>query len=397
MNKNVIISNNEEKERRNINNFSCIPKIFKNNKLKKCSEEFSENIRYNISTDEQTTKEKISFLFPNLPEESINNILERSENNIERAISLIKNLKNEELKLNNLTNPETKESGQKRKLIRGIRKRNYNDLIKNSPYNSNINDNQNIIEEKTEIRERTKNYNYSKFDYPIKIQNNNLKSKDKIISNTNNSINFFSNNNFDKKKSGKLDLCKINQKEFQKHENIEINNFVNYSNENVISSSNNHSDVVNSSSEVTTNNKKNNSNPLDIERTDLIKKQVNYLLDKFQKMVDKKELESLLTEIGFPIKKAESIKDLKEKLYTKIKNNEEERKNIIEKYNIHEKTNQVIETQREKIEELTSTLSNLIGIESLQKMREERYKNELEEIIGKNQENTEFYDVREGY
>lgn len=83
--KNAIMENN------------AIPQFLKNNKLKIGGEEnnpivVNNNIK-DESNKEQNTKEKMQFLFPNLPPEEINKVLERTEYNIEKAISLIKELK----------------------------------------------------------------------------------------------------------------------------------------------------------------------------------------------------------------------------------------------------------------------------------------------------------------
>ena len=83
---------------------SFVPQFIKNNKMKVGGEENNKPIILNNNIDDinnnntQNTKERIHFLFPNLPPEDINNVLERAEYNIEKAITLIKEIKEQKNK-----------------------------------------------------------------------------------------------------------------------------------------------------------------------------------------------------------------------------------------------------------------------------------------------------------
>jgi K+/H+ antiporter YhaU regulatory subunit KhtT len=118
-------------------------------------------------------------------------------------------------------------------------------------------------------------------------------------------------------------------------------------------------------------------------------------------MTDVSELKNLLKEIGFPLEKENyeknDINKLEEELKEKIKSNQEERKFIINQYNKHNNFCKLIKLKEEKIDELTSSLGNLIDTESEQKMREEEYKNELVELLKVLKQNNNFNNPREGY
>ena len=86
---------------------STIPHSFKKNELKLGGEEYNKpiimnnNINVINNNNVENTKERIQFLFPNLSPSNIKEILERSENNIEKAIILIMQIENQK-KLNYL-------------------------------------------------------------------------------------------------------------------------------------------------------------------------------------------------------------------------------------------------------------------------------------------------------
>ena len=153
-------------------------------------------------------------------------------------------------------------------------------------------------------------------------------------------------------------------------------------------------------------NEDNNNIILDEAKRNKINQQINYLLDKFSKMNDISQLKNLLKEIGFPEKEENKDKDkdeneknkLIEIIKQKIENNDKERKFIISQYTKYSGISKLIKQKEEKIDELTSSLGNLIEKESEQKMREEDYKNELKEYSNLyNNNNNNFNNPREGY
>ena len=79
-----------------------IPQYLKINKMKLGFHEEGNkpaimiNNTKDMINNEQNTKERMQFLFPNLPPEDITKVLERSEYNIEKAIILIKEIKNQQ-------------------------------------------------------------------------------------------------------------------------------------------------------------------------------------------------------------------------------------------------------------------------------------------------------------
>ena len=128
---------------------------------------------------------------------------------------------------------------------------------------------------------------------------------------------------------------------------------------------------------------------------------IEFLFKLFKKQNSLDNLiKKLLIEIGFPVKKEENNEKskLEEMLKEKIKNNIEERKFIVNQYNKHNVVVKLIKQKEEKIDELTSSLANLIDAESEQKMREEEYKNELKQIANNlYNDNNNFNNPREGY
>lgn len=355
----------EANKKNTYNSYLNMTKYCKGGRMKLGNESTNNNKISNESQiTEQNPQEKLKYIFPSLPQEEIDNILGRCENNIEKAISLVKNIKNKGLKLNKLTNPVTKENNEKRRLKRGIKKRNYFSSIENDPYLKNENTNN-----------------------PTTTGNNKEQSKihdtNVSISHNNNPSNVFiepNNNN----------IAKINENQLRKNNyNVHNNNVLTEKKlENQKNNNNNESNILNN----------NNNNSLDMQRTELIKRQVNYLIGKFKEMNNIQELKDLLTMIGFPVVKEESIESMEEKLGKKIKINQNEKDSIVQKYKEFTETEQIIEEQKEKIEKLTDTLGNLIDIESLQKLREVRLKNEWNELINNNQENNDFYGgAKEGY
>ena len=254
---------------------SSVPHFFKKNEMKFGGEENNKTIILNnnlnnLNNNPKDTKERMQNLFPNLPQEDINNVLERAEYNIEKAIILIKEIKEQKNKLNTLKNPINQNN--RKRLI----KRNYNSILQQEQkrndihsYNiNNINNNRNI----TTNLENNTNDNNKNIDGinpgKIDIKNNNLADKNDSDINSQekkfnptqareSNINNNNNNN--------------NNNDIQKKEESELNN--------------------------------NNNDSMDENRKNLINAQINFLLGKFSKMNDISELKKLLKEIGFPEKK----------------------------------------------------------------------------------------------
>ena len=372
--KNAIMDNN------------AIPQFLKNNKLKIGGEEnnpivVNNNIK-DESNKEQNTKEKMQFLFPNLPPEEINKVLERTEYNIEKAISLIKELKQQK-KLNTLENPIKNENSKKRRKFRGIYKRNYISCIQ---------------KKRTVYQNNTDNASTQRL--PANPQNN-LNTINNNNTNINNTINTINSNN---------EIRNIPNANANSNTNINTINNNNINSINIISNSNNNNANIhennisanNAGSVNTINNNErsnethSNNKSLDEKRTDLIKRQIDFLVKEFSKMNDISQLKKLLTEIGFPVTKDEKkIENLEEILQEKIKSNQEEKQFIVNQYKKHNAICQRIKEKEEKIDELTCSLANLIEAESDQKIREEKYRNEL--MAYARNKNNNFYNPTEDY
>jgi hypothetical protein len=372
--KNAIMENN------------AIPQFLKNNKLKIGGEEnnpivVNNNIK-DESNKEQNTKEKMQFLFPNLPPEEINKVLERTEYNIEKAISLIKELKQQK-KLNTLENPIKNENSKKRRKFRGIYKRNYISCIQ---------------KKRTVYQNNTDNASTQRL--PANPQNN-LNTINNNNTNINNTINTINSNN---------EIRNIPNANANSNTNINTINNNNINSINIISNSNNNNANIhennisaNNAGSVNTinNNERNNetnsnNKSLDERRTNLIKRQIDFLVKEFSKMNDISQLKKLLTEIGFPVTKDEKkIENLEEILQEKIKSNQEEKQFIVNQYKKHNAICQRIKEKEEKIDELTCSLANLIEAESDQKIREEKYRNEL--MAYARNKNNNFYNPTEDY
>ena len=334
-------------------NSTMISKLF-TKKLKTETEENKPQKFYDSKTisinNEQSTKNKIQYLFPDIPQHEINSIIDRSENNIEKAILLVKNFKKEEARLQTLKNPMKAKKIIKFKRPRQL-KRNYNTAINYKPSSISKNEEENETQETNKSNiENTNNVNNNKVDTNNNINDNNIQKNQTTNLNDNIINNNSTNNNYN---------------------NINVNNNTNINVNNNI------------------NNNINNNNSLDQERTNLINRQVNYLVEKFKKMHDISELKQLLTNIGFPTEKVETTVEFENKINEKIRSNQEEKQSIIEKYNKYDKTQREVENKKEKLDEMNGTLCNLVEIESLQKIRQEHYKNELTELLKSksNQEN----------
>ena len=343
-----------------------------------------ENNINEVNNNPENTKTRMQYLFPTIPKEDINSVLERTGYNIEKAVILIKEIKDQQNKVNSL----------EKKNEKIVPKRNYNSVIEK----------ESKIEKTVDIKPDSN-----------KIHNNN------IIINSSNNINF---TNIDK--SNNVNHINIpNTKAKSNNENL---NVINKNNINIISTSqenkinpmpetnlNSNNNNIIEKTEDSNNinnvenkeeNEDNNNIILDEAKRNKINKQIKYLLDKFSKMNDISQLKNLLKEIGFPEKEENKDKDkdeneknkLIEIIKQKIENNDKERKFIISQYTKYSGISKLIKQKEEKIDELTSSLGNLIEKESEQKMREEDYKNELKEYSNLyNNNNNNFNNPREGY
>ena len=354
-------ANNNHKEN------STVSQFFNKKKLKLGGEENKIPIPINnkdINNDAnnpQNTKEKMQFLFPNLPPEEINNVLERAEYNIEKAIILIKELKEQKDNLNkdNVINPKKK---------KGIIKRNYNCMI-----------------------EKEKEFLKNQIE-PNVCQNTN---KTNTLNNTSNNININENKGDDDISTNpNIRNNNINMNNSNNNNNNEKENNINDEKIKDINSNNNDNNVETI----------NNNIHIDDGKRNLINRQIQYLIVKFSEMTDISQLKNLLQEIGFPVNKENKENNdesennkLIEKLNEKVKINKEEKKFIINQYNKHNSICKLIKQKEEKIDELTSSLVNLIDAESEQKMREEEYKNELTEYIKLLYNDNSFNFPREDY
>ena len=111
-----------EKENSIKNDSNTMPSILKKNKMKLGGEENDKIfITNNSENNTQNTKDQVKFLFPDLSNNDINNVLERAEYNIEKTIELLKELKQEQRK--NL------EAKCPKLTTKRIKKRNYNDFM----------------------------------------------------------------------------------------------------------------------------------------------------------------------------------------------------------------------------------------------------------------------------
>ena len=366
-----------------------IPDFFKIRGIKMGGEEENkpitlENNINEVNNNPENTKTRMQYLFPTIPKEDINSVLERTGYNIEKAVILIKEIKDQQNKVNSL----------EKKNEKIVPKRNYNSVIEK----------ESKIEKTVDIKPDSN-----------KIHNNN------IIINSSNNINF---TNIDK--SNNVNHINIpNTKAKSNNENL---NVINKNNINIISTSqenkinpmpetnlNSNNNNIIEKTEDSNNinnvenkeeNEDNNNIILDEAKRNKINQQINYLLDKFSKMNDISQLKNLLKEIGFPEKEENKDKDkdeneknkLIEIIKQKIENNDKERKFIISQYTKYSGISKLIKQKEEKIDELTSSLGNLIEKESEQKMREEDYKNELKEYSNLyNNNNNNFNNPREGY
>ena len=351
---------------------STIPQSLRNKKLKLKGEENNKQIIINNqniinkANNPPNAKETIISLFPSLTPEEISNVLERAEYNIEKAMSLIK-----ELRTNKKNLSKEKEKEIELKMKKGLIKRNYN----------------NMSEKANKV---LKNQNKSNIS-----PNSDTSSNIVNLSNNINTIEEINNNNENSSTNPNINNNDININSLNNNNNDSENNI------NSIPANNSNKNDRNYENKVETINHNNHNINVDNTKINLINGQINYLVGKFSEMTEINQLKNLLKEIGFPENKENSdeseVNKYIEILKEKAESNKEEKKFIINQYNKHNAVCQQIKQKEEKIDELTSTLGNLIDAESEQKMREEEYKNELIECMKYIKENNNFYNPKEGY
>jgi hypothetical protein len=284
-----------------------------------------------------------------------------------------------------LENPIKIENAKKRRKFKGIYKRNYISCIqkKQTNYQNNAN-------------------NASKQILPANPQNNvnTINNNNNNINNANNVIrnlpNANSNSNANSINSNNINSINTISNSNNNNANIHENNSNANANTNININNAGDGDANTGNNNERSNETHSNNRSLDEKRTDLIKRQIDFLVKEFSKMNDISQLKKLLTEIGFPVTKDEKkIENLEEILQEKIKSNQEEKQFIVNQYRKHNAICQKIKEKEEKIDELTCSLANLIEAESDQKIREEKYRNELMEYA-RNQ-NDNFYNPTEDY
>ena len=376
-----------------------IPDFFKNREIKRGGEEDNQPISLNININDmnnnpENTKTRMQFLFPKIPKEEINNVLERTGYNIEKAVILIKELKEQKNKTNGLENKKGKI----------VQKRNYNSVIEKE---SNILKNKEVKPDNISIN--------NKQNIPLNSSNNIISTNTYKNTNDNNINNLNIQTKYKNENSNIINNNNTNNPNRINDISTQQENKINPVQETHLNPNNNNintekTDIAEDNSinnaEKPEENEDSNNIILDEEKKNKINQQINYLLDKFARMNDISQLKSLLKEIGFPEKEENKDKEKEENdknklieiIKEKIENNEKERKYIISQYTKYNGISKLIKQKEDKIDELTSSLGNLIEKESEQKMREEDYKNELKEYsnIYKNNYNN-FNDPREGY
>ena len=357
---------------------STIPQSLRNKKLKLKGEEINKQIIIknqniiNNANNPPNAKETISSLFPSLTPEEISNVLERAEYNIEEAMNLIK-----ELKANKKNLSKEKKKEIELKMKKGLIKRNYNTMIE-------------------QANEALKNQNKSNIS-----QNSGTSSLTVNLSNNINTIENINKNKNNNENENSSTNPNINNNDINININSLNNNNDSDNNINSIPANNSNKNDRNYENKVESINHNNHNINVDDAKRNLINRQINYLVGKFSEMTEISQLKNLLKEIGFPENKENNdeseVNKYIEILKEKAESNKEEKKFIINQYNKHNAVCQQIKQKEEKIDELTSTLGNLIDAESEQKMREEEYKNELIEYMKYLKENNNFYNPEEGY
>ena len=268
----------------------------------------------------QYTKDKVKFLFPDLSNNDLSNVLERAEYNIEKTIELLRELKQEQKK-------NLEEKNPKPKTNKRTRKRNYNELAQS-------------------------------------FKDNQDNTKKEILNNNNNMNN---NMNIDNNITNEI---KENEKELN---NNQINQTQIQSNDNNINENNNNDNI-----NLLINKLEDEKKDLINRQIDFLLDKFSKMKDisELKNLLTEIGFPTEKEEIN---KNKINDDEIRKKLDEKLKANQEQRNRIVALYKKYTKTCEEIKQKEEKIEELNNTYVNLLGIETDQKIRKEFYENELKE------------------
>ena len=269
-------------------------------------------------TAEDTTK-RVKFLFPELSHKDINQVLVRAEYNMEKAIELLKELKQE----------QNKTFGNKSLMPRigkKVKKRNYLELNQQPQTKP-----ENIKEIKDNNIDDTTNMSYG-----ININNikNTTKSKEE------------------------------NEGNNQTEQNAKTS-----------SDNNDNSDIINT---IINNIDDERKNVINKKIDELLIK-----FDKMKDISELKKLlieTGFPLEKEDPEKEKKKSVELQKKLDDKLKQNKKLKDTIVNIYRQYERVKDDIKKKEDLIEEKSNTLGNLIEVEAEQKIRKELYENELKDI-----------------
>ena len=296
----------------------------KKNKMKLGGEENSNllilnNPEINSKNNVQNTKDKVKFLFPDLSNNDVSNVLERAEYNIEKTIELLRELKQEQKK-------NIEEKDPKSKMTKRIRKRNYNEFTQS-------------------------------------IKDNQENAKKEILNNNNNNAMNIDNNITNEIKEKEVNNNQINQN--QNH--IQ-------SNDNNINENNNNNDNIN----LLINKLDDQTKDLINRQIDFLLDKFSKMKDisELKNLLTEIGFPTEKEEIN---KNKINDDEIRKKLDEKLKANQDQRNRIVTLYKKYTKTCEEIKQKEEKIEELNNTYVNLLGIETDQKIRKELYESELQD------------------
>ena len=269
-------------------------------------------------TAEDTTK-RVKFLFPELSHKDINQVLVRAEYNMDKAIELLKELKQE----------QNKTFGNKSLMPRigkKVKKRNYLELNQQP---------QTKPENIKEIKDNNIN-NATNMQYGININNikNTTKSKEE------------------------------NEMNNQPEQNAKTSSDINDNN-----------DIINT---IINNIDDERKNVINNKIDELLIK-----FDKMKDISELKKLlieTGFPLEKEDPEKEKKKSVELQKKLDDKLKQNKKLKDTIVNIYRQYERVKEDIKKKEDLIEEKSNTLGNLIEVEAEQKIRKELYENELKDI-----------------
>ena len=285
-------------------------------------------------TVEDTTK-RVKFLFPELSHKDINQVLVRAEYNMEKAIELLKELKQE----------QNKTFGNKSLMPRigkKVKKRNYLELNQQP-------------QTKPENIKETKNNNINNTtNMPYGININNIKNTTKS------------------------------------KEESDVNN---QTEQNAKTSSDNsdNNDIINT---IINNIDDERKNVINKKIDELLIK-----FDKMKDISELRKLlieTGFPLEKEDPEKEKKKSVELQKKLDDKLKQNKKLKDTIVNIYRQYERVKDDIKKKEDLIEEKSNTLGNLIEVEAEQKIRKELYENELKDIENSTINNNYLNGPKEG-